>query len=49
MRGNTMLTIEKNVATTKAALKVTAKTNVVLNDNTKQTKSAKNTINFVST
>ncbi len=46
-----MLVADKavNTSTTKAALKVTAKTNVVLNDNTKQTKSAKNTINFVST
>lgn len=35
-------------STTKAALKVSAKTKVVLNDNTKQTKNTVNVFNFVS-
>ena len=38
-----------NTTATTAALKVTAKTKVVLNDNTKQTKNANNDFNFVST
>ncbi len=37
-----------DTAATSAALKVTAKTKVVLNDNVKQTKSAKSVVNFVS-
>ena len=44
-----MFTIEKDVVATKAALKVTAKTNVVLNDKVKQTKSTKSVINTFST